>query len=123
MPSARTISWRAKNKLADTVLKAATTLITAKDFAEGIKASRSQFDLPVAGGVLAPRLPSVDVAGTKAIWDPADGMRFLDSVFVGASPLRQAQHGWEHISKSAARLMVGPEVIIRAIRDRRIVRI
>ncbi len=110
-------------KLADAVLKAATSLITAKDFAEGINASRSQFDLLVAGGVLAPRLQSMDDAGTKAIWDPADGVRFLDSVFVGASPLRQAQHGWEHISKSAARLMVGPEVIIRAIRDRRIVRI
>ncbi|NVO25614.1 TniQ family protein [Donghicola mangrovi] len=110
-------------KLADTVLKAATTLITAKDFAEGINASRSQFNLLVAGGVLEPRLPSVGDAGTKAIWDPADGVRFLDSVFVGASPLRQAQHGWEHISKSAARLMVGPEVIIKAIQDRRIVRI
>lgn len=108
---------------ADAILKTATTLITAKAFAEGINASRSQFDLLVAGGALAPRLPSVDDAGTKAIWDPADGVRFLDSVFVGASPLRQAQHGWEHISKSAARLMVGPEVIIRAIQDRRIVRI
>ncbi|MFG6571639.1 TniQ family protein [Sulfitobacter sp. 1A13353] len=110
-------------KRADTVLKAATTLITAKEFAEGINASRSQFDLLVAGGVLAPRLPSVHDAGTKTIWDPVDGVRFLDSVFIGASPLRQAQHGWEHISKSAARLMVGPEVIIRAIQDRRIVRI
>lgn len=110
-------------KRADTVLKAATTLITAKDFAAGISASRSQFDLLVAGGILAPRLSSVDEAGTKAIWDPADGVRFLDSVFLGASPLRQAQHGWEHLSKSAARLMVGPDVIIRAIQDRRIIRI
>ncbi|WP_417812421.1 hypothetical protein, partial [Thalassospira alkalitolerans] len=67
--------------------------------------------------------PSVREAGTKAIWDPADGVRFLDSVFLGASPLRQAQHGWEHISKSAARLMVGTEVIIRAIQEKRIVRI
>lgn len=108
---------------ADAVLKAATTLITAKDFAAGINASRSQFDLLVAGGILAPRLPSADEAGTKAIWDPADGVRFLDSVFLGASPLRQAQHGWEHIAKSAARLMVGPDVIIRAIQERRIVRI
>ena len=110
-------------KRADTVLKAATTLITAKDFAAGINASRSQLDLLVAGGILAPRLASVDKASTKAIWDPADGVRFLDSVFLGASPLRQAQHGWEHIAKSAARLMVGPDVIIRAIQDRRIVRI
>lgn len=110
-------------KFANTVLKAATSLITAKDFAECINASRSQFDLLVAGGVLAPRLSSMEDAGTKAIWDPADGVRFLDTVFVGASPLRQAQHGWEHISKSAARLMVGPEVIIRAIQEQRIVRI
>jgi len=110
-------------KLADAVLKAAKVLITAKDFAEGINASRSQFDLLVAGGVLAPHLSSVEETGTKAIWDPADGVRFLDSVFVGATPLRQAQHGWEHISKSAARLMVGPDVIIRAIQNRRIVRI
>ncbi|QPM90621.1 hypothetical protein PSAL_018600 [Pseudooceanicola algae] len=109
---------------ADTVLRSATTLITAKDFAEAIGASRSQFDLLVAGGILAPHLSSSgDAAGTRTIWDPADGVRFLDSVFVGASPLRQAQHGWEHISKSAARLMVGPETLIEAIRDRRIVRI
>ena len=110
-------------KRAGAVLNAATTLITAKDFAAGINASRSQFDLLVAGGILAPRLSSVDDAGTKAIWDPADGVRFLDSVFLGASPLRQAQHAWEHIAKSAARLMVGPDVIIRAIQERRIVRI
>ncbi|MFD2741712.1 hypothetical protein ACFSUD_19325 [Sulfitobacter aestuarii] len=110
-------------KRADAVLKAAKTLITAKDFAEGINASRSQFDLLFAGGVLAPYLSSVEGAGTKAVWDPADGVRFLDSVFVGATPLRQAQHGWEHISKSAARLMIGPDIIIRAIQARRIVRI
>ena len=105
------------------MLKAATRLITAKDFSGGINASRSQFDLLVAGGTLAPRLSSVDEAGTKAVWDPADGVRFLESVFLGASPLRQAQHGWEHVSKPAARLMVGPDVIIRAIQERRIVRI
>lgn len=110
-------------KRVDTILKKASTLVTAKDFAEGIGAIRSQFDLLVAGGVLTPRLLSFSEAGTKAIWDPADGVRFLDSVFLGASPLRQAQHGWEHISKSAARLMVGPEVIIRAIQEKRIVRI
>ena len=110
-------------KQGKTVLGAAASLVTAKDFAEGIGASRSQFDLLVAGDALSPRLPSVEEAGTKAIWDPADGVRFLESVFVGATPLRQAQHGWEHISKSAARLMVGPEVIIRAIQEKRIVRI
>ncbi len=110
-------------KLGKPILDSAASLVTAKDFAEGIGASRSQFDLLVAGGALSPHLPSMETAGTKAIWDPADGVRFLESVFVGASPLRQAQHGWEHISKSAARLMVGPEVIISAIQEKRIFRI
>lgn len=105
------------------VLETVSTLVTAKDFAKGIGASRSQFDRLVADGVLTPRFSSVKDAGTKAIWDPADGVRFLESVFLGATPLRQAQHGWEHISKSASRLMVGPGVIIRAIQDRRIARI
>jgi hypothetical protein len=37
--------------------------------------------------------------------------------------LRQAQHGWTHISKSAIYLMIGPERIVRAIQDKRIVQI
>jgi hypothetical protein len=50
-------------------------------------------------------------------------VKFLESVFIGAAPLRQAQHGWTHISKSAMRLKIGPAEIIRAIQEKRIVRI
>lgn len=108
---------------AEKALQSATTLITAKTFAEGIGATRSQFDLLVSGGVLSPKLSSVDAVGTKAIWDPADGVNFLESVFLGAVPLRSAMHGWEHIAKCAMRLKIGPEEIIRAIQNKRIVRI
>ncbi|OAN77086.1 hypothetical protein A8B82_13560 [Sulfitobacter sp. EhC04] len=108
---------------AEEALRSATTLITAKAFAEGIGATRSQFDLLVSGGVLSPKLSSLDEVGTKAIWDPAEGVDFLESVFLGAAPLRSAQHGWEHIAKSAMRLKIGPEEIIRAIQSKRIVRI
>jgi hypothetical protein len=110
-------------KQAEDVLNAATTLVSVKTFADGIGATRSQFDLLVAGGVLAPRLHSVKTSGTNAVWDPADGVKFLESVFLGAVPLRQAQHGWVHISKSAMRLKIGPEKIIQGIQDKKIFRI
>lgn len=105
-------------KQAEKALMSATTLVTAKAFAEGIGASRAQFNLLVSGGVLSPRLSSVEEVGTKAIWAPADGVQFLESVFIGAAPLRQAQHGWTHISKSAMRLKIGPAEIIRAIQEK-----
>lgn len=105
------------------MLNAATTLVSVKTFADSIGATRSQFDLLVSGGVLTPRLHSVKTTGTNAVWDPADGVKFLESVFLGAVPLRQAQHGWVHISKSAMRLKIGPEKIIQGIQDKKIVRI
>ncbi len=102
------------------VLATLTELVPARQFAALIGATRSQFDLLVADGVLAPRLEGAEV---KAVWHPDQGRDFLDSILAGAQPLRQAQHGWEHISASAQRLKVGPGAIIAAIRDGRITRI
>lgn len=102
------------------VLKSLTELITAKDMAAVIHATRSQFNLLVEDGVLVPDLDATDV---KAVWHPAQGERFLNSLLTGARQLRQAQHGWEHISKSAQRLKVRPVEIIEAIRDGRIARV
>ncbi|CUH81428.1 TniQ family protein [Tropicibacter naphthalenivorans] len=105
---------------AEPVLASLTELITAKDMAAAINATRSQFDLLVEDGVLMPDLDAPDV---KAVWHPAQGQRFLDNLLTGAQQLRQAQHGWEHISKSAQRLKVRPVEIIDAIRDGRITRV
>lgn len=80
------------------ILESLTELITSKDMASAIHATRSQFDLLVADGVLVPDLAAEDV---KAVWHPAQGQQFLDSLLIGVQQLRQAQHGWEHISKSA----------------------
>lgn len=102
------------------ILESLTELITAKDMATAINATRSQFNLLVEDGVLVPDLDATDV---KAIWHPAQGQRFLESLLIGAQQLRQAQHGWEHISKSAQRLKVRPIEIIEAIRDGRITRV
>ncbi len=73
------------------ILKAASTLVTAKEFAEGSGATRSLFDLLVEGGVLTPCLPSFREAGIKTIWDADDCVRFLVSIFLDASPLRQSK--------------------------------
>lgn len=98
--NARSYAWEVfEAKQAEDVLNAATTLVSVKTFADSIGATRSQFDLLVSGGVLTPRLHSVKTTGTNAVWDPADGVKFLESVFLGAVPLRQAQHGWVHILK------------------------
>lgn len=105
---------------AEPVLAGLTELITAKDMAAAINATRSQFDLLVEDGVL---VPDLDATGVKAVWHPAQGQRFLDSLLTGAQQLRQAQHGWEHISKSAQRLKVRMVEIIDAIRDGRITRV
>jgi hypothetical protein len=48
---------------------------------------------------------------------------FLAGLLRGAIQLRQPQHSWEHISKSAQRLKIGPGVIIRAIMDGRLHRV
>ncbi len=66
-----------------------TQLVTAKEMARTINATRSQFDFLVADEVLKPKLPSDNV---KAVWPPADGQAFLDQVLAGAIQLRQAQH-------------------------------
>ena len=102
------------------ILESMTELITAKDMAASINATRSQFNLLVEDGVLVPDLDAADV---KAVWQPAQGQRFLDSILTGAQQLRQAQHGWEHLSKAAQRLKIRPVEIIEAIRDGRITRV
>lgn len=102
------------------VLESLTKLITAKDMAAAIHATRSQFDLLVEDGVLVPDLDAADV---KAVWNPAQGQRFLDSILLGAQQLRQAQHGWEHLTKSAQRLKLRPVEIIEAIRDGRVTKV
>jgi len=48
---------------------------------------------------------------------------FLTGLLRGAIRLRQPQHSWEHISKSAQRLKIGPGAIIRAIMDGRLFRV
>lgn len=105
---------------AEPVLASLTELISAKDMATAINATRSQFNLLVEDGVLAPELEATDV---NAVWHPAQGQKFLDSILKGAQQLRQAQHGWEHISKTGQRLKVRPAEIIQAIRDGRITRV
>ena len=102
------------------VLERLTKLITAKDMATSINATRSQFNLLVEDGVLVPELDTADV---KAIWHPARGQEFISSILMGAKQLRQAQHSWEHLSKAAQRLKIRPVKIIEAIRDGRITRV
>ncbi|KMK68180.1 TniQ family protein [Puniceibacterium sp. IMCC21224] len=102
------------------LLDSLTTLLPAKSFAEGLGMSRSQFDRLAEDGVLAPKLTD---ATTKNIWDPREGQAFIDSLLAGAEPLRQAQHRWAHISKSAARLKIRPGDIVRAIQAGRIRRV
>lgn len=102
------------------LLDSLTTLLPAKSFAEGLGMSRSQFDRLSEDGVLAPKLADTT---TKNIWDPRDGQAFIDSLLAGAEPLRQAQHGWEHISKSAARLKIRPGDIVKAIQQGRVRRV
>jgi TniQ len=105
---------------AQAILDELTTLVPAKTFAALIGASRSQFDLLVRDGVLVPALERADV---KAVWNPADGVAFLAGLLAGAVPISVALHGWEHLSKSAQRLKIGPGAIIDAIRSGRITRI
>ncbi|RHZ91193.1 hypothetical protein D1114_20770 [Cereibacter sphaeroides] len=102
---------------AQPILDNLTALMPAKAFAEFIGASRSQFDLLVRDGVLMPALDAPDV---KAVWNPVEGRVFLDSLLSGAVPLTKVPRGWEHLSKSAQRLKIGPGAIITAIRKGRI---
>ena len=95
-------------------LKGLTVLVPATTFRDLIGATRSQFDLLVADRVLKPTL---DTSETKSVWDPRIGTAFLARLLNGAVQLRQPQHSWEHISKSAQRLKIGPGVIIQAILD------
>lgn len=114
-------AWAVFNaKEAARILEPLVEYMTAKSFAEAFKLSRSQFDLLVQDGILQPALAD---AGTKHIWDPRDGQAFIDRLWAGAETIQQAQHGWEHISKSAQRLKIRPGDIIRAIWDGRIQRI
>lgn len=99
------------------VLSELKTLIPATEFRRIIGASRSQFDLLVADGVLEPALQT---SATKAVWDPVTGTAFVDRLLKGAVPLRQLHDRWEHISKSAQRLKIRPSDIIDAIFDGRL---
>lgn len=97
-----------------------TVLVPAKEFRDILGATRSQFDLLVADGVL---VPALETSETKSVWDPRTGAEFLTGLLRGAVQLRQPQHSWEHISKSAQRLKIGPGVIIRAIMEGRLHRV
>ncbi|MHA3977793.1 TniQ family protein [Halovulum sp. GXIMD14794] len=59
---------------AEPLLRDLQHLVTTSAFAQLIGASRSQFDLLVADGVLQPALNAPDL---KAVWSPADGTAFL----------------------------------------------
>jgi hypothetical protein len=107
-------------KEAQPLLDSMVTLVTAKDFIEGMNISRSQFALLVEDEVLNPTLTDAD---TKFVWDPRDGRAFLDEIMFGAQLLPHAQHGWEHIAIAAQRLKIRPVEIIKAIRDGRIQRV
>jgi len=105
---------------ADPIIRDLITLVPAKAFRDIIGATRSQFDLLVADGVL---VPALETSETKSVWDPRAGAAFLAGLLRGAVQLRQPQHSWEHISKSAQRLKISPGVIIRAVLDGRLRRI
>ncbi|NVK47127.1 MAG: TniQ family protein [Rhodobacteraceae bacterium] len=105
---------------AEQILAPLVQFMTAKDFATAFDMSRSQFDLLVKAEILAPSLSDTN---TKHVWDPREGQKFLDNILDGAETLQQAQHGWEHIAKCAARLKCGPGDIIRAIADGRVRRV
>ncbi|ULB11860.1 TniQ family protein [Cereibacter azotoformans] len=102
---------------AQPILDDLTALMPANAFAEFIGASRSQFDLLVKDGVLAPAL---DAPGVKAVWSPVQGRAFLDGLLSRAVPLAKVPRGWEHLPKSAQRLKIGPGAIVTAIREGRI---
>ena len=102
------------------ILAHLTELLPAKNFCEAFCMSRSQFNLLVADDVIVPTIASTEI---KNIWSPRDGQALLDGLLQGAEQLRQAQHGWEHISKSAQRLKLRPKAIIDAIKDGRINRV
>ena len=102
------------------ILAHLTELLDAKNFCEAFSMTRSQFNLLVADRVL---VSALKLAGTKNIWSPRQGQALLDELLQGAEQLRQAQHGWEHISKSAQRLKLRPKAIIDAIKDGRINRV
>ncbi len=109
-----------KSSDADQILARMERLVTAKEFAEGIDLSRSQFDLLIADNILSPALKD---AKTKHVWDPRDGRTFLDRLLSGAETLRQGQRGWEPIAKTSKRLKIRPAEIIRSIWGGRIQRV
>lgn len=104
-------------ELAKPILDELTTLVDAKAFAAVIGATRSQFDTLAKDDVIAAELSREDV---KAIWNPSEGRKFLDSIRMGAVQLRHAKRNWVHLSKSAQRLKIGPGPIVRAIQEGRI---
>lgn len=101
-------------KAAAPILNNVTTLLSASEFWELIGATRSQFELLVADGVLKPVL---EASATKSVWDPKMGADFLDSLLANAVQVRHLGGGWEHISKSAQRLKIRPGQIINAITE------
>ncbi|MCV2893720.1 TniQ family protein [Lentibacter sp. XHP0401] len=107
-------------KAAAPILRDLTILVSATDFQDLIGATRSQFDLLVADGIIKPAL---EASRTKSVWDPRAGVELLTKLLRGAVQLRQSQHSWEHISKSAWRLKITPGTIIQAIMEGRLRRI
>jgi hypothetical protein len=105
---------------AEPLLASIVTYLPATGFAELLGMSRSHFEHLVADVCLK---PSLNDSETKNIWDPRIGRDFLDSLLAGAEPLRQAQHGWEHISKSAQRLKLPLGDLVKAIQQGRLKRI
>ena len=107
-------------KSATPFLYQAVTLLDTKAFAANMGLSRSQFDLLVEEGILHPEIEGAQV---KARWNPATGRALLETLMTGATPLREAHHGWCALSKSAQRLKITPGTILRAILDHRLTRI
>lgn len=107
-------------KEAQPLIDSMVSFVTARDFAEGINLSRSQFDLLVEDEILKPTLTD---AGTKFVWDPRDGRAFIDKLLLGAQLIPSSLYGWEPIAKAAQRLKIRPAEIIKAIWDGRIRRV
>lgn len=105
---------------ASLLLSELVTFLPAKTFAETLGMTRSQFDILVEDEILLPSLVDTD---TKHVWNPKVGQDFLTDLFSGAERLVQAQHGWEHISKSAMRLKIRPGDIIQAIQGNHLLRV
>lgn len=99
------------------ILNDLTDLLDAKACAVSTGATRSQFDLLVDDGIIAPALKGTNV---KAIWNPCDGWALIENLLKDAVQIQQVRQPWIPIPKSAQRLKIGPDSIIKAIQDGKI---